>query len=177
MTKSVFVIMKHNAKKAGLHYDLRFRMPDSVMWASFAVPKGVPTEPGPKVLAIRTKDHTKKGALITGRIKEGYGTGTLEVWDMGACNIIKYSDKYILLDLKGKKAKGKYHLFLIAKVREKDQKSYLLFKGKLPEKIYESTGMLSRIPSGGIAEDTEEGIDELTSSDLPWDKTPRTVGK
>ena len=33
--KSKFVIMEHHAKRAGLHYDLRFRMPNSDMWASF----------------------------------------------------------------------------------------------------------------------------------------------
>jgi bifunctional non-homologous end joining protein LigD len=174
MTKSVFVIMKHKAKKAGLHYDLRFRMSDSTMWASFAVPKGVPTKPGKKVLAIRTKDHTKKGALITGRIKEGYGTGTLEVWDIGRCDIIKYSDKHILLDLYGRKVKGKYHLISTIRAGDKDKTSFFLFKGKL---LNEGTGMISRIPSGGIASDVEEGEDELTSPDLPWDKTPRTVGQ
>lgn len=177
MTKSVFVIMKHKAKKAGLHYDLRFRMPNSNMWASFAVPKGVPTKEGKKVLAIRTKDHTKKGALITGRIKEGYGTGTLKVWDIGSCKIIKFTDKYILLDLDGKKVKGKYHLISTIVTGDKDQKSYFLFKGKTVNKVYEATGMVSRIPSCGMAEDTEEGEDEEITPDLTWDPTPRTVGK
>ena len=36
-TNSYFVVMKHQAKRAGLHYDLRFKIPNSNLWASFAV--------------------------------------------------------------------------------------------------------------------------------------------
>jgi len=70
-TSSHFVVIKHEAKRAGLHYDLRFKMPTSNMWASFAIRKGVPTSPGQKVLAVRTHDHTRDEALYTGKIKEG----------------------------------------------------------------------------------------------------------
>ena len=75
MTPSEFVIMKHEAKRAGLHYDLRFKMPKSNMWDSYAVRKGVPTEPGKKVLAVKTTLHSRKEALLTGNIKDGYGAG------------------------------------------------------------------------------------------------------
>lgn len=193
MTKSVFVIMKHDAKKAGLHYDLRFRMPDSTMWASFAVPKGVPTAPAKKVLAIRTADHTKKGALLTGYIKDGYGTGELRVWDLGKCDIIQYSEDRIILDLDGKKAKGKYYLISITKARDAKQKSFLLFKGKPADKIYENSGILSkenypdsmgigmssRLPPAETSEveSTDQDEDKIKSKKLSWDKTSRTVGK
>ena len=192
MTKSVFVIMKHNAKKAGLHYDLRFRMPDSTMWASFAVPKGVPTKPAKKVLAIRTVDHTKKGALLTGYIKDGYGTGELRVWDIGKCDIIQYSEDRIILDLDGKKAKGKYYLISIIKARDEKQKSFLLFKGKPTDKIYECFGTLSkenfpdmsggggmgcRVPPADTTETEERDEDNVVHPSLPWSKTTQTVGK
>ncbi len=177
MTKSEFVIMEHKAKRAGLHFDLRFKMPKSNMWASFAVPKGIPTEPGKKVLAIRTTDHTKKEALFTGVIDDGYGAGKLNKWDSGRCVILKYSTMHIAIDFKGNKVQGLYHLISTTRAGDKDKKSYFLFKSKPADKIYEATGMISRIPSGGIVEDTEEDIGELTTPDLPWDKTPRTVGK
>jgi len=176
MTRSQFVIMEHKAKRAGLHFDLRFRMPNSNMWASFAVPKGVPTEPGKKALAIRTKDHTRRGALITGNIEDGYGAGYLKLWDSGPCVIQIYTTFHIAIEFNGKKIAGLYHLISTARAGDKNKKqqSYFLFKGKI---VTEGTGMISRIPSGGIAEDTEEGVDELTGSDLPWDLTPRIVGK
>jgi hypothetical protein len=171
--------MKHDAKRAGLHYDLRFRMPDSVMWASFAVPKGVPTNPGKKVSAFRTKDHSRRDALLTGRIKDGYGTGMLRSWDLGKCNILKYTDDRIVLELFGRKVKGIYHLISIAKPGVTENKTHLLFKSKKTT-WSEGCGMVSRIPSAGEAEDVEEGSSEQTTQstpDLPWDKVSRKVVK
>ena len=130
---SQFVIMKHEALKAGLHYDLRFKMPKSQLWMSFSVRKGVPLKPGPKVLAIRTHDHTKKEALFTGKIEKGkYGAGKLTKWDGGSCTIIKFSPGYIGIDFKGSKVKGVYHLINLGVMTKSDYKkqNYWLFKGK-----------------------------------------------
>ena len=175
MTTSKFVIVKHDAKRAKLHYDLRFIMPKSKIWASFAVRKGVPTEPGTKVLAVRTHDHTEKEALFFGTIKQGYGAGRLTKFDDGQCIIHKYSPGHIAIEFKGRKFKGLYHMISTGVMNKKDfkKKSYMLFKASGPLK--EAMGMLSLIPRGGIAEDTEESQDELMGSDLPWDPTPRTV--
>lgn len=132
MTKSEFVVMEHKAKRAGLHFDLRFRMPSSRLWASFAVPKGIPTEPGKKVLAIRTKDHNRHGALLTGVIDDGYGAGELTRWDGGPCVILKFSDYHMAIEFNGKKVAGLYYLIStsVAGDRNKKQKSYFLFKSK-----------------------------------------------
>jgi hypothetical protein len=167
-TQSKFVIMKHEAKKAGLHYDLRFQMPRSKDWASFAVRKGVPTKLGVKVLAIRTTIHSEKEALFTGNIKDGYGAGKLTKWDSGFCIILKYSDKHTVIEFKGLKIKGIYHL-LSTGVADKDfnKPTYFLFKGK---NINEGTGMASRIPSSGLSCDMEEGSSEDTQTELPWSK-------
>ena len=127
MTKSKFVVVKHEAKKAGLHYDFRFKMERSKMWASFAVRKGVPSKPGEKVLAVRTEDHTEKDALLTGVLKSGYGAGKFTMHDSGSCDILKFSDRHISIRLNGKKFKGVYHLFRITDAK---QKNYFLFKGR-----------------------------------------------
>lgn len=129
MTKSEFVIVKHEAKRAGLHYDFRFRMPKSKLWASFAVRKGVPEKAGTKVLAVRTTDHTEKDALLTGTLASGYGAGKFTMYDKGSCEIVKYSDRHISIKLNGKKFKGLYHLFNIVDSTKK-QKEYFLFKGR-----------------------------------------------
>ncbi len=131
-SKSKFVVMKHNADKAGLHYDLRYKMSNSNNWNSFAVRKGVPTEIGKKVLAVKTTIHTESEALFTGKIKKGeYGAGTLSKEDGGSCEIIKDTKKHIALDLKGSKYKGLYHLISTGFV-DKDYKkpTYFLFKGR-----------------------------------------------
>ena len=132
-TRSKFIIVEHNATKARLHWDLRFIMPNSKLWMSFAVRKGVPTEAGKKVLAVRTHDHTKEEALFLGRIPEGdYGAGVLKKWDDGDCIIHKFSPGHILIEFKGKKIKGFYHLVSTGVINRKEYKSqqYILFKGK-----------------------------------------------
>lgn len=164
MTRSRFVIMEHNANRAGLHFDLRFKMPNSKDWDSFAVRKGVPTLPGKKVLAVRTTVHSEREALLTGKIEQGYGAGTLKQWDSGSCDILKYTDKHIILDLKGRKVKGIYHMLSTGVMDKKfDKKSYMLFKGKV---VAEMMGMAGRVPSGGISVDTEEGQSEEEESDM-----------
>ena len=115
MTRSRFIIVEHHAIKARLHYDLRFKMPGSSNWASFAVRKGVPTNPGQKVLAVRTHDHTTPEALFIGTIKTGYGAGQLKKWDDGSCIIHKYSPSHIAIEFQGRKVKGLYHLISYSK--------------------------------------------------------------
>jgi bifunctional non-homologous end joining protein LigD len=81
--KSDCVIIKHDAKKAGLHYDLRIAIEDNVYFSfrlKYDATKelSVPYAKG-KIVAIRTTDHTKKEAYFTGTIPEGeYGAGTLK---------------------------------------------------------------------------------------------------
>lgn len=129
---SKFVLIKHMAKRAGPHTDLRFEMPNSKNWASFVL-HTIPKKEGMKVLAIRTNNHSKKNALFTGTIKSGYGAGTLKRDDGGKCDIIKYSSNHIVVDFKGSLLKGVYHFVNIGVIRRKNsrQKKYLFFKGKV----------------------------------------------
>jgi hypothetical protein len=144
------------------------------MWASFAVRKGVPTDTGVKRLAIRTHDHSRKEALMTGRIESGYGAGDLKKWDSGSCEIIKYSISHIAIDFKGRKIKGIYHLVNTGlKDKKYEGKQYWLFKGKIKT---ESCGMISRVPHTWGDEVERNEIDDY-SKKLPWSNTNSTVGK
>lgn len=167
-TKSKFIVVEHKAKRAGLHYDFRFKMPNSNIWMSFAVRKGVPTEPGKKVLATRTHDHTEKEALFLGKIESGYGAGELKKWDDGPCTIIKFSPSHIVLTLKGKKLKGTYHLINTGVVNRKyKDQAYMMFKSKI---LQETTGMASRVPPGDTQEVELDDLeaDNQQSSLLKW---------
>jgi DNA ligase D-like protein (predicted 3'-phosphoesterase) len=132
MSTSKFIITEHSAKKAGKHYDLRFKIPTSKNWASFACRKKIPLSPGTKILAVKTNDHSEKEALFIGTIETGYGAGVLKKWDDGSCIIEKYSISHIVINFKGSKIKGIYHLINTG-VMNKDYKkrNFLLFKGKL----------------------------------------------
>lgn len=133
-TQSKFVVIEHRAKKAGLHYDLRFKKPTGKKWASFAVPKGIPLKVGQKVLAIRTNDHSEKDATFTGSLEKGYGAGIFKRHDGGSCIIEKFSDNHIAVNFKGSKMKGLYHLVSTVvvgrKKRTTKEKTFFLFKGK-----------------------------------------------
>jgi len=131
MTYSRFIIIDHSAKRSGKHQDLRFKRPKDIMWDSFAIRKGIPLEPGIKVLAIKTRLHTEKEALFVGKIKEGYGAGLLKKFDDGYCQILKYSNYHIIIKFYGKVVKGVYHL-LNTGLRDSKYNStkFLLFKSK-----------------------------------------------
>lgn len=175
MTRSHFVVIKHQAKRAGLHYDLRFKIPKSNLWASFAVRKGVPTKPGQKVLAVRTHDHDRKEALFTGEIKEGYGAGKLTKWDGGSCIIHKYGISHMVIEFKGSKVKGIYHLVSTGVIDKNYKKqTYMLFKGKIVQEAEEDPGsgcgMISRVPAGDTqeVEISDEEADKQQTKKLKW---------
>ena len=132
-----FILVEHKALKRGLHWDLRFQIPNSENWASFAMNEMPPIEPGKRIYMPRTTDHSREQALYVGKIPEGeYGAGTLKKIDGGKCEILKYSNAHIVVNFKGKKLNGIYHFINTAtfgRNRNYSKKLYVFFKGKIKE--------------------------------------------
>lgn len=131
---SEYILVKHDAKGRGIHYDLRIEIPNKKKWVSFATKKDSKEIPPPegnnRMTMIQTTDHSEEEAKFTGTIEKGYGEGKITKIESGKCDVIKYNDRHIIVDFKGKKLKGKYH-FINTKVfsDKKDNKNiYQFFK-------------------------------------------------
>ena len=120
----IFVVQEHHATH--LHWDFRLEM-DGVL-KSWAVPKKPPAKEGIKRLAVQVNDHDIGYASFEGDIPEGqYGAGKVIIWDKGTYELVEKTKDKLLVDLKGKRMKGKYYIVKFAKAGEK---SWLLFKAK-----------------------------------------------
>jgi bifunctional non-homologous end joining protein LigD len=104
----LFVVQRHAARS--LHYDFRLER-DGVL-ASWAVPKGVPLEPGEQHLAVHVEDHPLDYASFEGEIPKGnYGAGTVEIWDHGTYDLLEEKDDGgLTVRLHGKRLDGTWAL-------------------------------------------------------------------
>jgi bifunctional non-homologous end joining protein LigD len=102
-----FVVQEHHA--SSLHWD--FRLEHDGVAASWAVPKGVPEEKGQRRLAVQVEDHPVAYMKFEGEIGKGrYGAGKVLIWDEGDYDLEKWEDDKIVVDLHGKRLRGRYAL-------------------------------------------------------------------
>ncbi|GAA3064108.1 hypothetical protein GCM10010464_30640 [Pseudonocardia yunnanensis] len=100
-----FVIQEHHARR--LHWDVRLER-DGVL-ASWAVPKGLPTEPETIRLAVRTEDHPIEYLEFSGEIPAGeYGGGAMTIWDTGTYETEKWNPREVIVRLRGARASGRF---------------------------------------------------------------------
>jgi len=96
-----FVIQEHHA--SSLHWD--FRLEHDGVLVSWALPKGVPTDPKKNHLAVQTEDHPLEYGTFEGTIpKDEYGGGVVTIWDAGTYELEKWRDgKEVIATLHGEK--------------------------------------------------------------------------
>jgi len=122
--KPVFVVQRHDARR--LHYD--FRLERNGALASWAVPKGVPLEPGTRALAVHVEDHPLDYAAFEGEIPKGqYGAGTVEIWDRGTYELVEEKkDGGLTVRLAGERLEGLWTL--VPAALDGDPKNWLLIR-------------------------------------------------
>lgn len=146
-----FVIQEHHARR--LHWDFRLER-DGVL-VSWALPKGLPTDPRRNHLAVHVEDHPLDYIDFAGRIPAGeYGGGSVSIWDHGTYETEKWrleggtGRPEVMVTLHGERAEGRYVLF------QTDGKNWMIHRmdaatATLPDRV---TPMLARavpeLPAG-----------------------------
>lgn len=103
-----FVIQEHHASR--LHWDVRLERGGVLV--SWAVPRGLPREPGTIRLAVHTEDHPMEYATFEGDIPKGeYGGGRMFIWDHGRYETEKWTDTEVAVVLHGQRVRGRYVFF------------------------------------------------------------------
>src|SRR5437773_659077 len=120
----IFVVQRHDARR--LHYDFRLERHGAL--ASWAVPKGVPLEPGQQHLAVHVEDHPLEYATFAGEIPTGnYGAGTVEIWDHGTYELVEEKpDGGLTVRLHGERLEGTWTL--VPAHLSGDEKNWLLLR-------------------------------------------------
>jgi bifunctional non-homologous end joining protein LigD len=120
----IFVVQRHDARR--LHYDFRLER-DGVL-ASWAVPKGVPLEPGEQHLAVHVEDHPLEYGSFEGEIPQGnYGAGTVEIWDRGTYELVEEKpDGGLTVRLHGERLEGTWTL--VPAHLSGDEKNWLILR-------------------------------------------------
>ncbi|HVS84651.1 MAG TPA: DNA ligase D [Gaiellaceae bacterium] len=122
--RPIFVVQRHDARR--LHYDFRLER-DGVL-LSWAVPKGVPLEPGQQHLAVHVEDHPLDYASFEGEIPKGnYGAGTVEIWDRGSYELLEEKpDGGMTVRLDGERLRGTWAL--VPAHLSGDEKNWLILR-------------------------------------------------
>ena len=123
--KPIFVVQRHDARR--LHYD--FRLERGGALASWAVPKGVPLEPGGRALAVHVEDHPLEYATFHGEIPRGqYGAGSVEIWDHGTYDLLEEKrNGQLTFELHGDRLHGRWTL--VPAHLDGKEENWLLIKG------------------------------------------------
>jgi bifunctional non-homologous end joining protein LigD len=160
---SRFVIHQHSARR--LHWDLRLEHNGAL--ASWAVPKGMPEEPGENRFAAATEDHPIEYLDFHGEIPTGnYGAGTMTIWDHGTYERLKWEPRKVEVALHGERLDARYALFAIDK--EDPPKDWMIHRmdppadpgrEQMPERIVPMLARTAELPR----EDSEWGFE------IKWD--------
>jgi len=144
--RPMFVIQEHHATR--LHHD--FRLEHDGVLVSWALPKGLPTDPGVNHLAVQTEDHPLEYGSFEGTIPRGeYGAGTVTIWDTGSYELEKWRDgQEVIVTIHGR-AHGTHRLALIRTGGDDAKPQWLihLMKDQTPHPAHDGSESYRKPPS------------------------------
>lgn len=110
MTGLRFVIHEHYATTH--HFDLRLEQ-QGTLW-SWALPKGMPTDPKRNRLAVRVEDHDLDHIYFEDHTPvEGAPDGTIakSIWDKGTYEMVRFTPTKFVFDADGERLHARFSLF------------------------------------------------------------------
>ncbi len=122
-----YVVHRHHATR--LHWDVRLEMRGIL--ASWAVPNGPPLEAGKRRLAVHTEDHPIEYLTFHGVIPDGYGAGSMTIWDTGTYELIEEKPNELKLRMKGTRLDGEW---VIVQTKQNEGRDWLMIKHGTPPK-------------------------------------------
>lgn len=112
---------RHHATR--LHWDVRLEMRGVL--ASWAVPQGPPLEGGKRRLAVHTEDHPLEYLTFHGVIPDGYGAGTMTIWDEGTYDLLKDSPNEYKVRFHGRRLEGEW---VLVQTKQNEGRDWLMIK-------------------------------------------------
>ena len=155
---------------------------------SWAIPKGPSMDSRDKRLAMMVEDHPWDYRNFEGIIPEGYGAGTVIVWDEGVYEPAEkqgaklLNEKHLLHELhkgsvnftlKGKKLKGS---FILVKTPARGENAWLLIKSK--DKYALKTDVTKKersVQSGKTLQEVSRSVDRVWKSNHAATKTDQSA--
>jgi bifunctional non-homologous end joining protein LigD len=122
-----YVVHRHHATR--LHWDVRLEMRGIL--ASWAVPNGPPLEAGKRRLAVHTEDHPIEYLTFHGVIPDGYGAGSMTIWDTGTYEMIEEKPNELKIRMKGKRLDGEW---VLVQTKQNEGRDWLMIKHGTPPK-------------------------------------------
>ncbi|MFL5924960.1 MAG: DNA ligase D [Gaiellaceae bacterium] len=165
-TEPIFVVQRHDARR--LHYDFRLERDGAL--ASWAVPKGVPLEPGQQHLAVHVEDHPLDYATFEGEIPKGsYGAGTVEIWDSGTYELVEEKPNGgLTVRLHGKRLEGTWSL--VPAHLSGDEKNWLILRKRDDATPARSAARRTYAPMlATLAEPNEMPTGDGWEYEIKWD--------
>ncbi len=136
-----FVIQKHAAERAGLHYDLRLERDGTLV--SWAVRRGLPLVGGERRFAARTEDHPMEYLDFEAWIPSGeYGGGEMRIFDRGTYEAPEWEPNKMTVRLNGERIKGEYHIV-------QTKQGWLIFRSKNSPAVTPPPKMVPMLAEGG----------------------------
>ena len=104
-----FVIHEHYASTH--HFDLRLEQA-GVLW-SWAVPKGMPTDPSKNRLAVRVEDHDLDHVDFEdlSPVPDMSDAVRKSIWDCGVYEVVRFSPTKLVVDLHGQRLDARFAIF------------------------------------------------------------------